>query len=892
MQDQVSEQRFRYIACFLFLTGIGFLIASFLFFPPLTREILSANDGKLALLIRLEFTALGIFLAVFSILVISKKVQLSDLKYLGLSLVPVQLFLGLGFWQIWVADDAIIIFPVVRNLLSGHGLVFNVGERVEVYTPPLWLGILAIWDYLTGEIELAAAWLGLLFSGSGLFLGQWGAITLLRKRNVVQKAAFFPLGSLIVVALPPFWDYASSGLETGLGIFWLGLSFFLLARDHPGQGWWKTAGALLWFGLGPLIRPDFIIFSAGLILLIFVLHSPGSFRRFVSLGIAAIFFPAAYQVFRMGYFASLYPNTALAKSATSSYWSFGYFYLQDLFLPYMLFIPLLLVVIALEIQGVYLYKQNGGRSAVICGTVAVLGVLYAFFIVRGGGDFMHGRFLLPALFAFQLPVSCIVFPSESSYRRLLIPLLVGMTLWSAWCAGWGRVPYGLLGPHGVADERGVYVFESGAPNPVTLSDYGQERKSLDQWAVQANEAATIAIHDRHILSGWGGIGGFAAGPAGYNITGGGLSDPVTSRFRIKYRGRPGHEKGMTPVRESAYLRSSIYNQHTVELLNTGTLLYVDVFLAGKVLASSPLADLLAAVHEQLTFQRFFSNILLAWQTRSLQIPIDPYQAASEFCSPSLPWLDALLSREDFQRVLILEKNSALGSSGYEASFANSSPDGYILNFEFKSLAAGDPGTLTVELIVEDFGGKSYSIDYELEYENGYRFAGDLREEMDRVFGEQAPFYRLQRIAFRGKEEYLLANRFLFYGEPEPAVYIAEIDSPKSEGTSWDAPGNIIISEKGLWINLGEQSRAKHLEISLDHNDDYQLHFLNGDLLLADRVVQRTMRGGLSVHTLDIPAEAAAEGFDRVWVFPLRGDNMYSIGHITFFHDDSLPVLLR
>jgi len=124
------------------------------------------------------------------------------------------------------------------------------------------------------------------------------------------------------------------------------------------------------------------------------------------------------------------------------------------------------------------------------------------------------------------------------------------------------------------------------------------------------------------------------------------------------------------------------------------------------------------------------------------------------------------------------------------------------------------------------------------------------------------------------------------------VHVVEIESPKSEGTPWDAPGNIIFSKKGLWIDLGEYFRAKRMEISLDHNDDYQLLFLNGDLLLADRVVQRTMRGGLSVHTVDIPAEAAAEGFDKIWLFPLRGDNMYSIGHIRFLDDDSLPGISR
>src|SRR5690606_452754 len=34
----------------------------------------------------------------------------------------------------WVCDDAFISFRYAQNLIDGHGLVFNAGERVEGYT--------------------------------------------------------------------------------------------------------------------------------------------------------------------------------------------------------------------------------------------------------------------------------------------------------------------------------------------------------------------------------------------------------------------------------------------------------------------------------------------------------------------------------------------------------------------------------------------------------------------------------------------------------------------------------------------------------------------------------------------------------------------------------------
>ena len=39
----------------------------------------------------------------------------------------------------WVSDDAYITFRTVDNFLAGYGLRWNVGERVQTYTHPLWM---------------------------------------------------------------------------------------------------------------------------------------------------------------------------------------------------------------------------------------------------------------------------------------------------------------------------------------------------------------------------------------------------------------------------------------------------------------------------------------------------------------------------------------------------------------------------------------------------------------------------------------------------------------------------------------------------------------------------------------------------------------------------------
>jgi arabinofuranosyltransferase len=48
------------------------------------------------------------------------------------------------FRHAWVSDDAFITLRTVRNLLQGDGLRWNLNERVQGYTHPLWMFLLAL----------------------------------------------------------------------------------------------------------------------------------------------------------------------------------------------------------------------------------------------------------------------------------------------------------------------------------------------------------------------------------------------------------------------------------------------------------------------------------------------------------------------------------------------------------------------------------------------------------------------------------------------------------------------------------------------------------------------------------------------------------------------------
>lgn len=144
---------------------------------------------------------------------------------------PIVVVGWVGWTRRWVVDDAFISFRSIDNLLAGNGPVFNAGERVEVSTSTLWHYLLALFAATRAivPVEWWSVIIGLGMTIGGLVLGQRGALLLIQRR---PGQAVLPLAAIVVAALPPFWDFATSGLETGLSFFWLGACFWGLARHH------------------------------------------------------------------------------------------------------------------------------------------------------------------------------------------------------------------------------------------------------------------------------------------------------------------------------------------------------------------------------------------------------------------------------------------------------------------------------------------------------------------------------------------------------------------------------------------------------------------------------------------------------------------------------------
>lgn len=276
---------------------------------------------------------------------------------LWLGVIVVALFAWGGWQRRWIADDGLIVLRTVRNLLAGNGPVFNAGERVEANTSTVWSYLVTLFAWVGGSVQLEYVALGLALTLSvlGVVFAMLGTGRLYAPGLRGRRALLLPAGVLVYIAIPPARDFATSGLENGLVLAYLGLLWWMMvywsqgwrAQPKPGRPHVSTIGrpfelALAFVaGLSVLVRPELALIGG--VALVMMLVAAPDWRRRTLIVVAGGLVPVGYQVFRMGYYGLLVPNTAIAKDATGAKWGQGLTYLGNFNQPYLLFIPLMLL---------------------------------------------------------------------------------------------------------------------------------------------------------------------------------------------------------------------------------------------------------------------------------------------------------------------------------------------------------------------------------------------------------------------------------------------------------------------------------------------------------------------------------------------------------------------
>jgi len=366
-----------------------------------------------------------------------------------LALTVVVLLMAIVARTAWVSDDAFITFRTVDHLLAGRGPIWNPAQRVQVYTHPLWMFLLAAVTPLAGGPYAAALVLsGVCALGAALLVALGG-----------------PAGAVAVALLAvskAFTDFATSGLETPLTYLLLAAFLLLFLTREVTPRRLLALAALA--ALGMLNRLDTaLLFLPPLALAAWGHAKANRWGRTLGL-VAAGFVPLAlWEGFSLLYYGALFPNTAYAKLATgipaAELLVQGGRYLADSLVRD----PVTLPAIALGLA-VPLIRRDGKGIAAAVGVV-----LYVAYTVKIGGDFMSGRFLAAPLLA----AAVLIAQARPRLAHVPRPALMGAAVVAVVVLG--AVPPASplrAGPgysdrnlrHGIADERGWYFQELGLLN--------------------------------------------------------------------------------------------------------------------------------------------------------------------------------------------------------------------------------------------------------------------------------------------------------------------------------------------------------------------------------------------------------------------------------------------
>ena len=419
-------------------------------------------------------------------------------------------FLAVLLRTAWLGDDALITFRTVMNVTHGHGLTFNIAERVQSYTHPLWLLLLTGAYLVVGNVYYAAFLVSIGVSLAVFWLALRQAATRMQVWIVVA----------VLLCSRAFVDYSTSGLENPLSNLLLVTFIALAMRSHEASsahvtGVWTVASLLY------LTRPDNVLLVAPVLVWLTVRATPWTAAARQAL--TGLLPAAGWTAFSLIYYGVPFPNTAYAKLGTGiaqgDLVQQGVIYLLDSIDRDPVTLVTILFAVALGLL------SRGPARWIAGGTLVHLA-----YVVSIGGDFMSGRFLvLPLLAAVLLLSRTIPFTTVPALMTASVLAVIGLTSAAVPLLSDSRLErtstpkYRLLG-YGVGDER-AYYFQEQSLVLATRQSFLQP-----DWPLRAAQSVPT---DVDIACGGLGRRGLSA-PQTHLIDSCALTDPLLARLPALY----------------------------------------------------------------------------------------------------------------------------------------------------------------------------------------------------------------------------------------------------------------------------------------------------------------------------------------------------------------------
>ena len=448
-------------------------------------------------------------------------------------------------YQTTLTIDALITFRVIDNFVHGYGLRWNIAERVQAYTNPLWMLL---------HIPLYALWENIIFvtvflSVISTFIALWLTAFSFKRRWTQLVALFF----IPLAISPTFVIFATCGLEAPLTIVLFCAFGWALLKESDINRWFFIS---FFVSLSLVNRLDEVIFYFPVCFYLLI----SRFRRIrwnqCLLGSIPI---VLWVVFSLFYYGFIFPNTKYAKLNTgipsSDYIRHGVLYLKNMLLSDCSS-GFLLLVVAVGVPVYRLILQHGKAtisSEMLCIALGILS--YSAYVVYVGGDYMAWHYWSLPVFA-SIWWLYAVFSQHVSDRTCV-------------CIGLCLVIFRLMYPHYQLVMDGPWRFGAGiqrqSGGSVVLRDY--LTKGVSWPAINRREGPGLAWGDVIPIYGW------QHGPHMHLIDDLGLADPLLARLPSDARNisivghykrslpqgyvemiRPGKSNAMDPDLQQYYLK--------------------------------------------------------------------------------------------------------------------------------------------------------------------------------------------------------------------------------------------------------------------------------------------------------------------------------------------------
>jgi arabinofuranosyltransferase len=734
----------------------------------------------------------------------------------------------------WMCDDSFIVMRVIDNWLKGLGLTWNTSERVQVFTCPLWVFVLAPFHALTGEIFFTVVFVSLAVTCAALWL------TVTRVLGGTASSIGFLASFVFSKTLV---DFSTSGLEVPLSYLVLTgfvMSLIHLEKSEPPKEGRAVLLTFLLAALALMTRLDHFCLVAPALVFV-ILRRPFSRRRIkpALLGLLPL---VAWEMFSLFYYGALVPNTAYAKLNTgvpsALYLEQGLYYLRNLVTQDPAGFAVFLGI------GVGLASRRQSKAVF---WIAVGVALHVLYVVRVGGDHMTGRFFAPDAFvALTILFLSKALPGKARVAAAGFFILLGIAAEFPPLFTPGNYSNRELDSAGVADERGFYNKSLGF---VAMSRWHYLKDT--PWAQAGREARLKGRHS--VVQGMVGCFGYFAGPEVHIIDPLALTEPLLARLPSNATSwRIGHFRRKVPVG---------FN--------------------GAVLGNGKLADpFLRSYYDRLkliTRGDLFGleRLKAIWKmnTGAYDYLLDAYLRSLE---RSVPYKKVAVFRSREGEAWNEEVHLTFGRAGIVIQ----TPQG----------SASDPAGRPDKIELSLRGGHSYVLELWRVGNLAGRILLDLEDQSDDEMWvrqvrvpAQARLSGYGRIFIRTEEDDRVATLGHLRLSPfEFRMREADVKpKPVSNDPTAPPPGPAYrFGGKALVVQLEKRRYSQTINLAVSGDDTYRFEVRRGGKTVFSGVSPKTHDNAETMpRSVSIPAEIAAGGYDELVLDPIAGTAPCHLKHV-------------